>query len=48
MLKRKAYDKLSDWKKQKKALCIKTARQIRKTTLIREFAKNNYANFVEI
>ena len=50
MLKRKAYDKLSDWKKQKnkKALCITGARQIGKTTLIREFAKNNYANFVEI
>ena len=48
MLKRKAYDKLSDWKKQKKALCIKTARQIGKPILIREFAKNNYSIFVEI
>lgn len=50
MLKRKAYDKLSDWKKQKnkKALCITGARQIGKTTLLGEFAKNNYANFAEI
>lgn len=50
MLKRKAYDKLLDWKKQpnKKALCITGARQIGKTTLIREFAKQNYANFIEI
>lgn len=48
MLKRKAYGKLSDWKKQKKAFCITTARQIGKTTLIGKFAKNNYANFVEI
>ena len=48
MLKRKAYDKLSDWKKKKIALCITTARQIGKATLIGEFAKNDYANFVEI
>ncbi len=50
MLKRKAYNKLLDWKKQtnKKALCITGARQIGKTTLIREFAKQNYANFIEI
>ena len=41
---------VQDWKKQKnkKALCITGARQIGKTTLIRKFAKNNYANFVEI
>lgn len=50
MLKRKAYDKLLSWKKQgaKKALCITGARQIGKTTLIREFAKNNYGAFIEI
>ena len=35
MLKRKAYDKLLEWKKedQKKALCIIGARQIGKTTV---------------
>ncbi len=50
MLKRKAYDKLIAWKKEEKknALCILGARQIGKTTLIREFGKKNYENFVEI
>lgn len=50
MLKRKAYDRLLEWKKQdnKKALCIIGARQIGKTTLVREFAKENYENFIEI
>ncbi len=49
MLKRKAYDKLNQWKAQekRKALCIIGARQIGKTTLIREFGKK-YQNFVEI
>ena len=50
MLYRKAYDKLLEWKSEehKKALCIVGARQIGKTTLIREFGKANYENFVEI
>ncbi|MGN1276402.1 MAG: ATP-binding protein, partial [Floccifex sp.] len=50
MLKRKAYDKLIEWKNQdnKKALCIIGARQVGKTTLVREFAKENYENFIEI
>lgn len=50
MLYRKAYDKLLDWrnKKKKTALFIYGARQIGKTTLIREFAKEHYENFVEI
>lgn len=50
MLRRKAYDKLTEWKNQKKknALFIYGARQIGKTTLIREFAKDNYENFAEI
>lgn len=41
MLYRKAYDKLLEWKKQKKrtALCIQGARQIGKTTVVREFGK---------
>ena len=44
MLYRKAYDKLLEWKKQKKrtALCIQGARQIGKTTVVREFGKNEY------
>lgn len=50
MLKRKAYEKLKSWKAQekKKALCILGARQIGKTTLIRKFAEENYASFLEI
>lgn len=50
MLRRKAYDKLMEWRgtKKKKALCIIGARQIGKTTLIREFGRQNYENFVEI
>ncbi len=51
MLYRKAYDRLLEWKAQKekkKALCIFGARQIGKTTLIREFAKKNYRNFAEL
>lgn len=50
MLKRKVYDFLLAWRKQKhkKALCIFGARQIGKTTVIREFAKKNYKHFVEL
>lgn len=50
MLKRKAYDKLIEWKsaEKRKALCIIGARQIGKTTLVREFAAANYECFAEI
>ena len=50
MLKRKAYDRLLQWKNQEKksALCIIGARQIGKTTVVREFAKEQYENFVEL
>ena len=50
MLYRKAYDKLLAWKNQsqKKALCILGARQIGKTTVIRQFGNDHYACFVEI
>lgn len=50
MLKRKAYDKLLDWKntKSKKCLMIKGARQVGKTYLVREFGKNEYKSFIEI
>ena len=49
MLYRKAYDKLKDWKQQKNrtALCIQGARQIGKTTLVREFGRNEYKCFIE-
>ena len=50
MLYRKAYDKLLAWKNQsqKKALCILGARQIGKTTVIRQFGNDHYECFVEI
>ena len=50
MLYRKAYDKLLAWKKQtkRKALCIMGARQIGKTTVIRQFGNDHYENFIEI
>lgn len=50
MLRRKAYEKLMQWKqeKEKRALCIIGARQIGKTTLVRQFAKEQYDCFVEL
>lgn len=50
MLKRKVYQELLKWKEntEGKALCIIGARQIGKTTLIREFGKNEYEHFAEI
>ena len=50
MLRRKAYDSLLEWKNQngKKALCIIGARQIGKTTLVRNFGTKEYEYFVEI
>ena len=49
MLYRKAYDKLKMWKQQTRrvALCIQGARQIGKTTIVREFGRNEYKCFVE-
>lgn len=50
MLKRKIVSQLEAWKAagSKKALLVKGARQIGKTTAIRKFAADNYRNFVEI
>ena len=50
MLKRKAYEKLEAWKnnKTKQALLVTGARQVGKTYLVREFARKNYENLVEI
>lgn len=49
MLWRKAWKSLEEWRLEpnKKALLIKGARQIGKTTLVREFARENYACFAE-
>lgn len=50
MLYRKFYDYMMKWKEEpkKKALFISGARQIGKTTLIREFGKQNYEKYLEI
>lgn len=54
MLKRKMYNVLLAWKNEKKienkreCLLMKGARQVGKTYLIREFAKNEYESFIEI
>ena len=50
MLKREIIESLSRWKTSasKKALLIDGARQIGKTSIIREFAKESYSHFLEI
>ncbi len=50
MLKRKAYEDLVRWKrnKTKQGLLVEGARQVGKTTLVREFAKQNYEQLAEI
>ena len=49
-LKRKIYSSLIEWKMSGsgKALLLKGARQVGKTTLVRRFGKEYYKNFVEI
>jgi len=50
MLKRKILSSFFDWKnsKNKVALLVKGARQVGKTTSVREFGKALYKNFIEI
>ena len=50
MLKRKIINELETWMKNQshEALLVKGARQVGKTTTIREFGKRHYAHFVEI
>jgi len=50
MLKRKILSQFAEWKnnKNKVALLIKGARQVGKTTSIREFGQKNYKYFIEI
>ncbi|MDR3293757.1 MAG: ATP-binding protein [Clostridiales bacterium] len=50
MLQRKFINTLLEWKhaKHRECLLVKGARQIGKTYIIREFAKANYSNFIEI
>jgi predicted AAA+ superfamily ATPase len=50
MLKRNILDKLIEWKDNpdKKALLIKGARGVGKTTIIRKFGKTHYDSFIEL
>ena len=50
MIKRKIINKLLNWKSEhvREALLIKGARQVGKTTIVREFAAKHYKHFVEI
>ncbi|MDR3295622.1 MAG: AAA family ATPase [Clostridiales Family XIII bacterium] len=50
MLKRKIINELLDWKNHRggKCLLVKGARQVGKTFIIEEFAKNNYKHLVNI
>ncbi|MDR0198682.1 MAG: ATP-binding protein [Methanomassiliicoccaceae archaeon] len=50
MFRRKMMDLLLEWraKKKKECLLVKGARQVGKTFIIREFAKRNYENVVEL
>jgi predicted AAA+ superfamily ATPase len=50
MLKRKFMDVLVRWKQEKKKECllVKGARQVGKTFIIREFAKQNYEHLIEL
>ena len=50
IFKRKTDNFLTEWKnnKDRLPLIVKGAKHVGKTTSIRNFAKNNYKNFVEI
>lgn len=51
IFKRKLYDKISKWKKERNgtsALLIKGARRVGKSTIAREFAKREYKSFIAI
>ena len=51
IFKRKAYDRLLKWKKERNgatAMLVQGARRIGKSTLVREFAKNEYKSYLLI
>ena len=51
MFKRKIYNKMQEWKKDsngKTALLIEGARRIGKSTVVEEFAKNEYESYILI
>ena len=49
MITRKAYSKLLEWKqsKDRKPLLIRGARQVGKTTIVRQFS-NEFNNYIEL
>ena len=49
IFKRKFYDKMLQWKEERNgstALLVKGARRVGKSTLIEEFAKNEYQSYI--
>ena len=50
MLKRKMYDRLTEWKaaSERKVMLLLGARQTGKTYIVREFARRNYPSFIEV
>ena len=51
IFKRKCYEKLLEWKREshgKTAMLVEGARRVGKTTLVTEFAKNEYSDFLYI
>ena len=51
MFKRKVYDKLLKWKNEtqgSKAILVEGAHRIGKSTVVEEFAKNNYKSYILI
>jgi len=49
VFKRKLYDKMLEWKREfdgRTALLIKGARRVGKSTLVEEFAKNEYESYI--
>ena len=50
IFKRKIYKKFLDWKKMggQKALLVEGARRIGKSTIVEEFAKNEYKSYILI
>lgn len=51
IFKRKAYDKLLEWKKEcdgSRAIMVEGARRIGKSTMVEEFAKNEYESYLMI
>ena len=51
MFKRKIYEKLMEWKKEsdgRTALLVEGARRIGKSTVVENFAKNEYESYILI